>query len=339
MTAAVVALLGLVAAGVLYQRVAGRRRQFAPPGSLIDVGNHRLHVRCAGEGTPFVLLEAGVAASSLGWSRVQPDVARFTRVCAYDRAGLAWSDPASSPRTFTLIVDELARVIANVAPRERCILVGHSFGSFVVRAYANRHPERVVGLVLVDPPTEWLPMTPQRRRLIRRGQRLSRVGAVLAELGIVRACLMMLTGGAPGAPRRFVKVFGPGAAGTLQRLVGEVKKLPGDVHPMVREHWCQPKCFHSMADHLMVLERDGAVIAAAQPPPTVPTVVISGGHQTADEIEVHRALAASSFAGRHIVASRSTHWVQFDEPELIVEAVKDLAERGAVVESADGVGR
>jgi pimeloyl-ACP methyl ester carboxylesterase len=140
MTAAVVALLGLVAAGVLYQRIAGRRRQFAPPGSLIDVGNHRLHVRCAGAGTPFVLLEAGVAASSLGWSRVQPDVARFTRVCAYDRAGLAWSDPASSPRTFTLIVDELARVIANVAPRERCILVGHSFGSHSVGGSTSTRP-------------------------------------------------------------------------------------------------------------------------------------------------------------------------------------------------------
>src|SRR5687768_3205997 len=129
MTAAAVALLGLITAGVLYQRLAGRRRQFAPPGSLIDVGNHRVHVRCAGEGTPFVLLEAGVAASSLGWSRVQPDIARFTRVCAYDRAGLAWSDPASSPRTFTLIVDELARVLESVAPGEQCILVGHSFGS------------------------------------------------------------------------------------------------------------------------------------------------------------------------------------------------------------------
>ena len=334
-----VAILALVTAGVLYQRIAGRRRQIPPPGFFIEAGLHRLHVRCAGEGAPFVLLEAGVAASSLGWSRVQPDIARFTRVCAYDRAGLAWSDRASSPRTFTLIVDELTHVLAHVAAEERCILVGHSFGSFVVRAYAARHPERIVGLVLVDPPTEWLSMTPQRRRLLRRGQRLSRVGAVLAELGIVRGCLMMLTGGAPGAPRRFVKVFGPAAAGTLKRLVGEVKKLPSDVHPMVREHWCQPKCFHSMADHLMVLERDGAVIAAAQPPATIPTVVISGGNHTAEEIAEHRALAARSSAGRHIVASRSTHWVQFDEPELIVEAVQELAERGAVVESADGVAR
>jgi pimeloyl-ACP methyl ester carboxylesterase len=180
-------------------------------------------------------LEAGIAASSLSWSLVQPEVARFTRACAYDRAGLAWSDAASSPRTFSAIVDELARVLAHVGPTDRYILVGHSFGSFVVRAYASAYPDRVAGLVLVDPPTEWLAMTPQRLRTIRRGRRLSRVGALLAEVGLVRACLALLTGGVPGAPRRFVKVLGPAASKTLERLVGEVRKLPVSVHPMVQE--------------------------------------------------------------------------------------------------------
>ncbi len=88
MVPAAVAILAVVMAGVLYQRIAGRRRQIPPPGFFIEAGLHRLHARCAGAGSPFVLLEAGVAASSLGWPRVQPDIARFTRVCAYDRAGL-----------------------------------------------------------------------------------------------------------------------------------------------------------------------------------------------------------------------------------------------------------
>ena len=202
-------VLALVLIGILYQRIAGPRRQPAPIGTLIDVGGHRLHVQCAGSGSPLVLFEAGIAASSLSWALVQPAVARFTRACAYDRAGLAWSDPPSSPRTFTQIVDELARVLAQVGGRERYVLVGHSFGSFVVRGYAARYPDRVIGLVLVDPPTEWLAMTPQRLRTIRRGRRLSHVGALLAEVGVVRACLSLLTGGAPGAPRRFVKVLGP----------------------------------------------------------------------------------------------------------------------------------
>jgi pimeloyl-ACP methyl ester carboxylesterase len=162
---------------------------------------------------------------------------------------------------------------------------------------------------------------------------------VLAAVGVVRACLTLLTRGAPGMPRRFVKVFGPTAAGTLRRLVGEVKKLPPDVHLKVREHWCQPKCFRSMAEHLMVIERDGAAMAAALPSPDIPTVVISSGNHPPEEIEQHRELATRSAAPRHVIASRSTHWVQFDEPELIVDAVKELIARRAVVESADGVAR
>jgi pimeloyl-ACP methyl ester carboxylesterase len=324
MGAAAAIVVACVLAGAIYQRVSIHRRRFAPTGSLIDVGGHRLHMRCVGAGAPFVLLESGIAASSLSWSLVQPEIARFTRVCAYDRAGFAWSDAASSPRTFERIVAELARVLDCAAPGEPCVLVGHSFGSFVIRAYAAKHPDRVIGLVLVDPPTEWLAMTPERLRLIRRGKRLSRVGAVLAELGIVRACLALLTGGAPGAPRRLVKVFGPTAAGTLQRLVGEVRKLPADVHPMVQEVWCDPKCFRSMAAHLHVLETQGPAIAATQTPAGLPLIVISSGNHPPEEIAQHRALAARASAARHVVADRSTHWVQFDQPELIVEAVREL---------------
>ena len=212
-----------LAAGALYQRrgASRNRRQFPPPGRLIDVGGHRLHVSCEGHGNPFVLLESGIAASSLRWTLVQPGIAKFTRVCAYDRAGLAWSDAAASATTFERIVDELSAVLARLAPRSRYVLVGHSFGSFVVRGYAARHPERVAALVLVDPAMEWLLPTPRRRRMLWGGRQLSRIGAVLAHLGVVRACLTLLTHGAPGAPRQFVKVFGPTAARTLARLVGE----------------------------------------------------------------------------------------------------------------------
>src|SRR5688572_16694862 len=213
----------LLAVGTLYQAIASRRhrRRFTPPGQLIDVGGHRLHVICRGSGRPVVLLESGIAASSLSWAVVQPEIAKFTRVCAYDRAGLAWSDVASCPRTFERIVDELSTVLARSDRGERYVLVGHSFGSFVVRAYAARHPGSVAGLLLVDPPTEWLTMTPQRVRSLRGGRYLSRIGVVLAYVGVVRTCLGLLTGGAPKAPRQFVRIFGSTAARMLERLIGE----------------------------------------------------------------------------------------------------------------------
>lgn len=325
------AVVTLLAVGALYQAIAARRhrRQFAPPGQLIDVGGHRLHVSCRGSGSPVVLFESGIAASSLSWAVVQPDIAKFTRVCAYDRAGLAWSDVASRPRSFERIVDELATVLARVAPAERYVLVGHSFGSFVIRAYAARHPGSVRGLVLVDPPTEWLTMTPQRARMLWGGRHLSRIGALLAYVGVVRTCLALLSGGAAGAPRRFVKIFGPTAARTLERLVGEVRKLPPDVHPIVQALWCQPKCFYAMADHLRVLEREGISLGEFIPPREIPVIVISSGDQPPEQIAAHRMLAERSAHGRHVVAARSAHWVQFDEPELIVALVRELVERGS----------
>jgi pimeloyl-ACP methyl ester carboxylesterase len=274
----------------------------------------------------MVLFESGVAASSLSWTLVQPEVARFTRACAYDRAGLAWSDAPSCPRTYRRIIEELGAVISHGGARVPHILVGHSFGSFVVRAYAALHPEQVAGVVLVDPPTEWLTVTPRRVRMLRGGIFLSRLGALLARLGVVRACLTLLTGGAPGAPRHFVRVFGPTAAQTLERLVGEVRKLPPDVHPIVQAHWCQPKCFHAMADYMRAFERDRASMAALTPPPEIPVVVISGGNQPPEQLAEHRALALSSRDGRHIVAARSGHWIQFDEPELIVAVIREMVE-------------
>jgi pimeloyl-ACP methyl ester carboxylesterase len=121
-----------------------------------------------------------------------------------------------------------------------------------------------------------------------------------------------------------VRIFGPTAARTLERLVGEVRKLPSDLHPVVQELWCQPKCFHAMADHLLTLERDSNSMAAARPPREIPVVVISGANQGPEQLEGHRLLVEESIAGRHVIAARGAHWVQFDQPELIVDAIRQL---------------
>jgi pimeloyl-ACP methyl ester carboxylesterase len=251
-------------------------------------------------------------------------VAQFTRVCTYDRAGLAWSDVPSCPRTFDRIVEEFATVIARVAPGERCILVGHSFGSFIVRGYARRHPDAVAGLVLVDPAVEWLKPDAERAYRLRRAQYLARIGAVLAHVGIPRALLALLVGGAPAAPQRFSRLFGDTVAQTLGRLVSEVRKLPPGTYPVMQAFWSEPKCYHSMADHLAALERDGAAIAQVASPPEIPTVVISSGNQPTEQVEMQRRIAQASHAGQHVIAARSSHWVQLDEPELVSAAVQQL---------------
>ena len=295
------------------------------PGEFIEAGGNRLHLVARGDGSPPVLLEAGVAASSVSWARVQPPLARITRAIAYDRAGLAWSDAPALPITFDRILRDLHAVVDARSDGKPAILVGHSFGSLIVRGYAARHPDCVAGLVLVDPPMEWISPTTEHAWKMRRARQASAIGAFLARIGVVRAALSLLTGGRPGVPRTFVKIFGSTAASTLERLVGEVRKLPPELYPVVQEHWSQPKCFRAMAGYLGVLETEAATIAAAIPPTDIPVVVISGRHQPEAELAAHQALAAGSPRGRHLMAAQSGHWILFDEPELIVDAVRDLA--------------
>jgi pimeloyl-ACP methyl ester carboxylesterase len=326
-------VLGSVAlvllAGAFYQFVGARRsaRRYAPPGAMISIDGQRLHVSCAGTGQPAVLFESGIAASSLSWARVLPEVAAFTRACAYDRAGLGWSAPCRAPRTVSRMLRELQGIAANRAAAGSVVLVGHSFGALLVCAYAAAHPAGIAGLVLLDPPVEWHEMTAERARLLRGGIHLSRIGGVLARLGIVRACLALLSGGAPGVPRNVARVFGPTAARTLERLVGEVRKLPADVLPVVEALWCQPKCFHAMASHLAALEETATVASRVRSLGAIPLVVVSAGDQPAEVIAKHRALTRLSSESRHLLATHSGHWIQFDEPALVVAAVRDLVER------------
>jgi pimeloyl-ACP methyl ester carboxylesterase len=297
-----------------------------PPGSFVDADGHLLHVHCMGAGDSRVLLESGVAASSLSWTLVQPAIAEFARVCSYDRAGLGWSGAASSLRGVQGILSDLERVLAGAGAGPPAILVGHSFGSLIVRAYAARLPERVAGLVLVDPPTAWLVPGPERTRLLRGARHLSGVGSFLARIGVVGVCLDLLARGRTDGPRRVARLFGPTVARTLERLIGEVRKLPPSLYPVLQWHWSQPKSFRAMGDYLHVLEQEGAAMASLSPPAHLPVVVISSAHQTADELAAHRRLAGASANGRHLVASGSGHWIPFDEPGVIVSAVRSLVD-------------
>ena len=331
-----------IAIALLYQRAGTRRdaRTIPPPGELVDIGDgRRLHLHRAGGDGPSVIFDAGIAASSLSWSRVQPLAAAFARTYSYDRAGLAWSDAGRGPVSAGSLARDLHALLTAAKVPPPYVLVGHSFGTFVIRMFAAEFPAEVSGLVLVDPiyASEFLTMPSPGRRRIAGGVFLSHVGSGLARVGVVRACLDLLARGSTRVPRGVSRAFGSEASSTLDRLVGEVRKLPPEVWPAVRAHWSQSKGFAAMARHLRSLERSAAEIARSERPLEIPLVVITAGSQPEAARLEHARMAALSSAGRQVISRPAGHWVHLDEPDVVVAAIRDVVDhcrRRGVTESS-----
>lgn len=149
-----IALLVIVAlAGVAFEQWSRWRlnQVLTPPGRIIQVEGRGLHLNCRGEGTPVVILEAGFGPEgSSSWDPVLVDIASVTRVCAYDRAGILWSEPSPKPRSARQMVGELHALLVKAGEASPYVLVGHSLGGPLVLVYADRYPDEVVGAVLVD---------------------------------------------------------------------------------------------------------------------------------------------------------------------------------------------
>ena len=142
----------LASGGATYEAImaAGDDKRYPPPGQLVDVGGYRLHLHCIGQGSPTVVLDAGLGAFSLDWGAVQPQIATSTRVCAYDRAGLGWSEPGPTPRSPQQFADELHALLTNAGVEGPYVLVAHSISGKTARLFASQHPNEVAGMVLVD---------------------------------------------------------------------------------------------------------------------------------------------------------------------------------------------
>ena len=152
----VVALLVLAVAGAIYQAIATMRAEHAypPPGEMVDVGGYSLHINCVGQGSPTVVLDAGSGGMSAQWVRVQREVSGTTRVCAYDRAGMGWSEMGPEPRDAKQISSELHTLLKGAGIEGPYVLVGHSFGGLYMQTYAARYPDEVAGVALIDSSTE-----------------------------------------------------------------------------------------------------------------------------------------------------------------------------------------
>ena len=180
--------------GIAYQTMATQvdKNSYPAPGQLIDIGGYRLHLYCIGnqtDGSPTVILEQGLGGSSPAWAWIQPEVAKVTRVCAYDRAGLGWSDPApkGTARDGKQVANELHILLQKANIAGPYVMVGHSFGGLYTLFFAHQYPRDVAGVVLLDSshPDQWT-STPAGQDLYKSNARSYSVTSTLARLGLLR---------------------------------------------------------------------------------------------------------------------------------------------------------
>ena len=302
---------------------------YPPPGRLIDIGTHRLHLRCDGEGTPTVVFDAALGASSLSWSLVHPAVARVTRACVYDRAGFGWSDAGPLPRTAGRIADELHELLRRRQVPGPYVLVGHSFGGLVMRLFAARHATDVAGLVLIEPalPEQWAAPGEAQRALIAHGARLCGYGATAARHGLARVVSVLVRVRALGLARRLVRLV---SRGGLRRedegILAPIWRLPPEVRDMLRQMWTQPKFFDALGSQIATICDSALEVqrTASAGYGTLPLVTISARSAEAWRLEADAALARQSTRGRHVLAADSGHWVPLDAPEVVIDAIVEM---------------
>lgn len=185
-------IVALSVVGAIYQVIATNmdQRNYSAPGQLVDVGGYRLHLYCTGTnaaGDPTVILEQGLGGISSAWALIQPELAKVTRVCSYDRAGMGWSDPSPEPRDAQHIAAELHTLLQNANIPGPYVLVGWSYGGLYARQYAGQYPDEVAGLVLLDSshPNQWT-STPEGQAQFEANSKIYSVSPALARLGVMR---------------------------------------------------------------------------------------------------------------------------------------------------------
>jgi pimeloyl-ACP methyl ester carboxylesterase len=305
-----------------------------PPGRLVDVGGWRLHINCTGEARasqPTVVLESGIGDFSVEWSLVQPGVAKFARVCSYDRAGDGWSDLGPHPRTMHQIVYELHALLEKAGVKPPLVLVGHSYGGWLVRVYASTYPADVAAMVLVEPGID----NPWRKlpdgKLVRSAD-LATGGRLIPAVKVSNP--LRVSDIPPGALKQMIT----GALESAKNANPPPRdKLPPDARRM--RTWALAQVGHVAAGvnpfESQELARLRAERAKSEHPlGEMPLIVLARGlaEERGPEAkgleEDHKRgledLAAMSRNGKLVVATKSGHHVQLDEPELVIKSIREV---------------
>jgi pimeloyl-ACP methyl ester carboxylesterase len=257
---------------------------------LVDVGGgRRLHISCSGTNVdrgPTVILEAGFGNASAVWNRVQPEVAKFARVCSYDRAGLGASDPVAAQRTVVSAAEDLHALLAAAKIAGPYVLVGHSLGGILARLYASYYPAEVAGMVLVDSAHE-------------------------------------------DEPDRAVALIPADALKEMLRQAG-----PADLTPQSRERI--DSCSIRTIMDALNWHGDIPLVVLTQGRPYGPDMVAVPAIAPQAyrlHLEMQRDLVSRSPRGRQVIAEKSGHGIHQDQPELVVNAVREVVKE---VEAAEG---
>ena len=301
--------------GFAYQALATAidARRYPPLGRLVDVNGHRLHVHALGEGTPTVVMDAGLSGCCLDWCLVQREVAKFTRACVYDRAGSGWSDPYLRRRTSLGLAYELRTLLVNAEVDGPYVMVGHSFGGYTVRLYSSSFPTEVSGLVLVDAAHE-----DQRARMPRGTAWARALGKLqwwrfhlkpfLARLGWMRLTRQP-NGGTDG--------------------------LPADLHPMAIAVGLRSSAYDWVLTDAGAMGQSDAQVRGSGPLQDIPLVALAAHIRHSAEgvpadildavfMELQSELATLSSRGKLVVVEESGHFIQLDQPGSVVEAIREV---------------
>jgi pimeloyl-ACP methyl ester carboxylesterase len=285
-----------------------------PLGSLIDIGGRRIHLHCTGNGSPTVVVENGDDAFSIDWALVQPGVSRFTRICTYDRAGYAWSDPGPITDMVDEISGDLRLVLQTAEIKPPYVLVGASMGGAYIRAYQRRNPGQVVGMVFVDATAD-------------EGIEYEIDGkskpASLVTADELRAFMTRLLARNPPPPKPPTKVSPP------------FDRLPENLQSA--RVWALAKMFsnedlreapyagEAMREEFVALKKQRLQREPALG--DLPLIVLARAKNTTDSKKRMQAeLASLSRVGKLIIADQSDHEIHLYQPDLVIQAIKSVVD-------------
>jgi len=301
---------------MIYENISeARDRRFnAMPGRLVDVGGHKMHIDCTGEGTPAVILDSGLGDTYTSWRNVQPQVTKFTQVCSYDRAGLGYSDPSSQLRTSKVFAEELHALLhaAGIAPPY--VLVGHSMAGFDVRLYVSLYRSDVAGVVLVDAshPDQSNRFPAEMKNMEGTWQREADFMEYTMPFGVPRQ--LGLCDSDPVERAAECNLH------SAREAAEEMRYFP--------ESAAQAAAAGSLGDlPLAVLSHD-----PDKPSTDLPPEVAKSANDAWDKMQ--EDLAHLSTRGTRTIANNSSHYIQIDRPDVVIDAIHKIVDEVRAPQSA-----